>query len=54
MKKKATFSREQLCKSKTFGYGADLVIAVLEERAYTKDEAKKATEAYLTGERKGN
>ncbi len=54
MKKKATFSREQLCKSKTFGYGADLVIAVLEERAYTKDEAKKAIEAYLTGERKGN
>lgn len=54
MKKKATFSREQLCKSKTFGYGADLVIAVLEERAYTKDEAKKAIEAYLTRERKGN
>lgn len=54
MKKKATFSRDQLCKSKTFGYGADLVIAVLEERAYTKDEAKKAIEAYLTGERKGN
>lgn len=54
MKKKATFSREQLCKSKTFGYGADLVIAVLEERAYTKEEAKKAIEAYLTGERKGN
>ena len=31
MKKKATFSREQLSKSKTFGYGADLVKAVLEE-----------------------
>lgn len=54
MKKKATFSREQLSKSKTFGYGEDLVKAVLEERAYTKDEAKKAIEAYLIGERKGN
>lgn len=29
MKKKATFSREQLSKSKTFGYGKDLVLAVL-------------------------
>lgn len=52
--KKNTFSREQLSKSKTFGYGADLVKAVLENREYTKDEAKKAMEAYLTGERKGN
>lgn len=49
-----TFSREQLSKSKTFGYGKDLVLAVLEEKAYTKDEAKKAIQAYLTGERKGN
>ena len=32
MKKKATFSREQLSKSKTFGYGEDLVKAVLEEK----------------------
>lgn len=32
MKKKATFSREQLSKSKTFGYGKDLVLAVLEDR----------------------
>ena len=52
--KKNTFSREQLSKSKTFGYGAVLVKAVLEDREYTKDEAKKAMEAYLTGERKGN
>ena len=52
--KKNTFSREQLSKSITFGYGADLVKAVLEDREYTKDEAKKAMEAYLTGERKGN
>ena len=35
MKKKATFSREQLSKSKTFGYGKDLVLAVLEDRDYT-------------------
>ena len=41
MKKKATFSREQLSKSKTFGYGKDLVLAVLEDRDYTKDEAEK-------------
>lgn len=54
MKKKVTFSREQLSKSKTFGYGADLVMAVLEEKPYTKEEAKKKLEAYLTGERKGN
>ena len=54
MKKKQTFSREQLSKSKTLGYGADLVKAVLEDRAYTKDEAKKEIEAYLTGERRGN
>ncbi|WP_458406718.1 hypothetical protein [Anaerotignum sp.] len=52
--KKNKFSREQLSKSKTFGYGADLVKAVLEDREYTKDEAKKAIQAYLTGERKGN
>ena len=51
--KKNTFSREQLSKSKTFGYGADLVLAVLEDREYTKDAAKKAIEVYLT-ERKGN
>lgn len=54
MKKKATFSREQLSKSKTFGYNADLVKAVLEERNYTKDEAEKEIKAYLTGERKEN
>jgi len=52
--KKNKFSREQLSKSKTFGYGADLVKAVLEDRVYTKDEAEKAIQAYLTGERKGN
>ena len=54
MKKKATFSREQLSKSKTFGYGEDLVKAVLEERTYTKEEAEKAIQVYLTGERRGN
>ena len=54
MKKKATFSREQLSKSKTFGYGTDLVMAVLEDRKYTKEEAKKKMEAFLTEERKGN
>ena len=54
MKKKMTFSREQLSKSKTFGYHSDLVLAVLEDRTYTKDEAKKTIESYLTGERKGN
>ena len=54
MKKKTTFSREQLSKSKTFGYGADLVKAVLEDRAYTKEEAEKEIEAYLTEERRGN
>ena len=52
MKKKATFSRKQLMNSKTFGYGADLVLAVLEDRPYTKEEAEKAIKAYLTGERK--
>ena len=52
--KKNKFSREQLSKSKTFGYGADLVKAVLEDRDYTKDEAKKAIQAYLTEERRGN
>lgn len=52
MKQKATFSREQLSRSKTFGYGVDLVKAVLEDRAYTKDEAEKEIQAYLTGERK--
>lgn len=52
MKKKTTFSRKQLMESKTFGYGADLVAAVLEDRPYTKEEAEKAIQAYLTGERK--
>ena len=51
---KNKFSREQLSKSRTFGYGEDLVKAVLEDRDYTKDEAKKAIEAYLTEERRGN
>lgn len=54
MKKRKTFSREQLSKSKTFGYGADLVLAVLEERAYTKEEAEQEIQAYLTGEREEN
>ena len=49
-----TFSREQLSKSRTFGYGRDLVQAVLEEKDYTKEEAEKAIQDYLTGERKGN
>ena len=52
--KKTKFSRDQLSKSKTFGYGRDLVLAVLEDREYTKDEAKKAIETYLTGVRKEN
>lgn len=51
---KQTFSREQLSKSKTFGYDRDLVLAVLEERDYTKDEAEQELQAYLTGERRGN
>lgn len=54
MKKKATFSREQLSKSKTFGYSSDLVKAVLEDRDYTKAEAEKEIQAYLMGERKEN
>ena len=29
------------------------VLAVLEDRDYTKDEAKKEIQAYLTGERRG-
>lgn len=52
--KKQTFSREQLSKSKTFGYGRDLVLAVLEEKAYTKDEAEQAMQAYLKAEKRGN
>ena len=43
-----------MSKSRTFGYSADLVKAVLGDRAYTKDEAKKAIQTYLTEERKGN
>ena len=51
---KNKFSREQLSKSRTFGYGEDLVKAVLEDKAYTKEEAEKAIQVYLTGERRGN
>ena len=54
MKKKKTFSREQLSKSRTFGHSKDLVMAVLENRDYTKEEAEKEMQAYLTEERKGN
>ncbi len=54
MKKKQTFSRMQLSKSETFGYGKDLVLAVLEDREYTKEEAEKAIRKYLTEERRGN
>ncbi len=52
MKKKLTFSRKQLMESKTFGYSADLVMAVLEDRKYTKEEAEKELQTYLTGVRK--
>ena len=52
--KKTKFSREQLSKSKTFRYGRDLVLAVLGDREYTKDEAKKAIETYLTEKREEN
>lgn len=52
VQKETTFSRKQLMESKTFGYGADLVAAVLEERPYSKEEAEQAIQAYLTGERK--
>ena len=48
------FSREKLSKSKTFGYSPDLVRAVLEDREYTKNEAEKEIQAYLTEERRGN
>lgn len=54
MKKEAEFSREQLMKSKTFGYGSDLIGAVLEDRLYTKKAAEKEIQAYLTEERKEN
>ena len=52
--KKERFSREQLSKSRTFGYGGDLVRAVLVDRLYTKAEAEKELQAYLRGERKEN
>lgn len=48
------FSREQLSKSRTFGYPPDLVLAVLEDGVYTKDEAEKEIQTYLTGVRRGN
>ena len=54
MKKKTRFSREQLSNSRTFGYGRDLVKAVLEEKEYTKEEAEKGIQAYLKEERRGN
>ena len=54
MKKKTRFSREQLSNSRTFGYGRDLVMAVLEEKEYTKEEAEKIIQAYLKEERRGN
>ena len=41
MKKKATFSREQLSKSKTFGYGKDLVLAVLEDRTIRRTRRRR-------------
>ena len=47
------FSREQLSKSRTFGYSRDLVKAVLEDREYTKEDAEKEIQAYLK-ERRGN
>ena len=52
--KKEPFSREQLSKSRTFGYGRDLVLAVLEDRLYTKAEAEKELQRYLRGKRKEN
>lgn len=52
--RKETFSREQLSRSKTFGHGRDVVLAVLEDRLYTKAEAEKKLQTYLRGERKEN
>lgn len=50
---KGDIQQRTASKSKTFGYGKDLVLAVLEDRDYTKDEAEKEIQAYLTGEREG-
>lgn len=54
MAEEAKFSREQLSRSKTFGYDRDLVLAVLEEGSYTKAEAEAAIRRYLTGKRRGH
>lgn len=51
---KAAFDRGRLARSKTFGYGADLVRAVLEDRKYTKAEAERAIRKYLKEEREEN
>lgn len=51
---KAVFDRERLAQSKTFGYGADLIRAVLEDRKYTKAEAEAAILNYLQEEREEN
>ncbi len=50
MKKISKFTKAQLMSSKTLGYPVELVEAVLDEtKTYTKEEAKKAMEAYKTG-----
>lgn len=41
-------------RSKTFGYSPDLIGAVLEDGRYTKAEAEKKIQAYLTEKRKEN
>ncbi len=47
--KKSSFEKGTLVKSKTLGYNADLIEAVLEDGTYTKEEAKQKIEAYLNG-----
>lgn len=49
MEKRERFEKRQVVDSKTMGYTKDLWNAVLEEdRLYTKEEAKREMEKYLS------
>lgn len=51
LKQTEKFEKKQFLESKTFDYPKDLVQAILKDGIYySRDDAKKAIEAYLTKE----
>lgn len=48
-KNETKYTKEQLVESKDFVYDKDILMAVLDEKKYSKKEAKKAIEDFKKG-----